>query len=115
LVAGENLPEKDAGAIAGAIMDGEMTPAQTAALLTALAAKGETAAELTGTARAMRDRSVRVEHDLPLVADVVGSGGDGADTINISTLAALVVAAAGVPVAKHGNRAASGRCWKQAA
>jgi len=110
LVAGENLREEDAGTIAGAIMDGETTPAQTAALLTALAAKGETAAELTGTARAMRDRSVRVEHDLPLVADVVGSGGDGAGTINISTLAALVVAAGGVPVAKHGNRAASGQC-----
>ncbi|HEX5273957.1 MAG TPA: anthranilate phosphoribosyltransferase [Candidatus Rubrimentiphilum sp.] len=110
LVAGEDLSEGDAAAIAGAIMDGKTTPAQTAAFLTALAAKGETAAELIGTARAMRERSVKVEHDLPLVADVVGSGGDGADTINISTLAALVVAAAGVPVAKHGNRAASGQC-----
>jgi anthranilate phosphoribosyltransferase len=110
LIAGEDLREDDAGAIAGAIMDGETTPAQTAAYLTALAAKGETAAELTGTARAVRARSVKVEHGLPLVMDVVGSGGDGADTINISTLAALVVAAAGVPVAKHGNRAASGQC-----
>jgi anthranilate phosphoribosyltransferase len=110
LVAGDDLPEEDAAAIAGAIMDGQTTPAQTAGFLTALAAKGETAAELIGAARAMRERSVKLEHDLPLVADVVGSGGDGANTINISTLAALVVAAAGVPVAKHGNRAASGRC-----
>jgi anthranilate phosphoribosyltransferase len=110
LVAGENLREDDAAAIAGAMMDGGTMPAQTAALLTALAAKGETAEELTGTARAMRARSLKVEHDLPLVADVVGSGGDGAGTINISTLAALVVASAGVPVAKHGNRAASGQC-----
>lgn len=110
LIAGESLSEEDAGTVAGAIMDGEMTPVQTAAFLTAIAAKGETAAELTGTARAMRARSLKVEHDLPLVADIVGSGGDGAGTINISTLAALVVAAAGVPVAKHGNRAASGQC-----
>ncbi len=110
LVAAEDLREDDAAAITGAIMDGELTPAQTAAFLTALAAKGETAGELTGTARAMRERSVKVDHGLPLVADVVGSGGDGPNTINISTLAALVVAAAGVPVAKHGNRAASGQC-----
>ena len=91
-------------------MDGALNAAQSGELLKALAAKGETAAELTGAARAMRERSLRVEHDLPLVADVVGSGGDGAGTINISTLAALVVASAGVPVAKHGNRAASGQC-----
>jgi anthranilate phosphoribosyltransferase len=110
LVAGEDLPEEDAGALAGAIMDGSITPAQSAAVLTALAAKGETATELTGAARAMRERSLTVKHDLPLVADVVGSGGDGAGTINISTLAALVVAAADVPVAKHGNRAASSQC-----
>ena len=103
----------------GAMMDGSVTDAQTAAFLTALAAKGETEQELTGAAGAMRDRSLRVNHGLPLVVDVVGSGGDGAATINISTLAALVVAAAGVPVAKHGNRAASGQCgsadlWKPA-
>ena len=94
----------------GAMMDGTVTDAQSAAFLTALAAKGETEQELTGAAHAMRDRGLTVEHGLPLVVDVVGSGGDGAGTINISTLAALVVAAAGVPVAKHGNRAASGQC-----
>ena len=92
------------------MMDGTVTDAQAAAFLTALAAKGETEEELTGAAGAMLDRSLTVEHGMPLVVDVVGSGGDGAGTINISTLAALVVAAAGVPVAKHGNRAASGQC-----
>jgi anthranilate phosphoribosyltransferase len=91
-------------------MDGTLTDAQSAAFLTALAAKGETEQELTGAALAMRDRSLTVEHGLTLVVDVVGTGGDGAGTINVSTLAALVVAAAGVPVAKHGNRAASGQC-----
>jgi len=110
LIAREDLSEEEAGAIVGAIMDGKITPVQSAGVLTALAAKGETAAELTGAARAMRERSRTVKHNLPLVADVVGSGGDGSGTINISTLAALVVAAAGIPVAKHGNRAASSQC-----
>lgn len=91
-------------------MDGEISPVQAAAFLAAFATKGESVGEVTGAARAMRDRAVRVEHSLPLVADIVGTGGDGAGTINISTLAALVVAAAGVPVAKHGNRAASSVC-----
>jgi anthranilate phosphoribosyltransferase len=110
LIAGEDLSKDAAAGMIGAMMDGSVTDAQSAAFLTALAAKGETEQELTGAAGAMRDRSLRVEHGLPLVVDVVGSGGDGASTINISTLAALVVAAAGVPVAKHGNRAASGQC-----
>ncbi|HET9393003.1 MAG TPA: anthranilate phosphoribosyltransferase [Candidatus Rubrimentiphilum sp.] len=110
LVAGEDLSKEAAAAMIGAMMDGTVTDAQSAAFLTALAKKGETEDELTGAAGAMRDRSLRVEHGLPLVMDVVGSGGDGAGTINISTIAALVVAAAGVPVAKHGNRAASGQC-----
>jgi anthranilate phosphoribosyltransferase len=110
LIAGEDLSKDAAAGMIGAMMDGSVTDAQSAAFLTALAAKGETEQELTGGAGAMRDRSLRVEHGLPLVVDVVGSGGDGASTINISTLAALVVAAAGVPVAKHGNRAASGQC-----
>jgi anthranilate phosphoribosyltransferase len=83
---------------------------RTAALFAALAAKGESAGEIVGAARAMRERCVRVEHGLPLVIDIVGTGGDGASTINISTAAALVVAGCGVPVAKHGNRAASSMC-----
>lgn len=109
-MAGEDLSEDEAAALVGAIMDASITSAQSAALLTALAAKGESTAELMGAACAMRERGLRVEHGLPLVVDVVGTGGDGAETINVSTLAALVVAATGLPVAKHGNRAASGSC-----
>jgi anthranilate phosphoribosyltransferase len=110
LIGGENLTQDEAAAFIGAVMDGEYTPAQSAGLLVALAAKGETSDEIAGAARAMRDRSVKVEHGLPMVVDVVGTGGDGAGTVNVSTMAALVVAAAGVPVAKHGNRAASSAC-----
>jgi anthranilate phosphoribosyltransferase len=96
--------------VIGAIMDGSFTPVQSAGLLTALAMAGERTPEVVGAARAMRDRSLHVEHDLPMVVDVVGTGGDNANTINISTMAALVVAASGTPVAKHGNRAASSAC-----
>jgi len=91
-------------------MDGEFTPAQSGGLLVALACRGEDVDEIVGAARAMRERSLHVEHGLPEVVDVVGTGGDGANTINISTMAALVTAAAGIPVAKHGNRAASSAC-----
>ena len=94
----------EARAAMGSVMDGEATPAQLAALLVALRMRGETVEELAGFAAAMRERVVRV--DAPHGAiDVVGTGGDGSGTFNISTTAALVVAAAGVPVAKHGNRA----------
>ncbi len=94
----------------GAIMDETLSPVRAAALLAALAAKGETVDEVVGAATAMRERSIRVEHGLPLVLDIVGTGGDGAHTINISTAAAFIVAGCGVPVAKHGNRAASSLC-----
>ena len=110
LIAGENLSQQEAAAFIGAVMDGEFTPVQAAGLLVALAVKGEVSDEIAGAARAMRDRSVVVEHGLETVVDVVGTGGDGANSVNISTMAALVVAAAGVPVAKHGNRAASSAC-----
>jgi anthranilate phosphoribosyltransferase len=110
VLAGQSLSADDAAQAIGAIMDETISPVRTAALFAALAAKGETAAEVVGAARAMRERSVRVEHGLPLVLDIVGTGGDGAHTINISTAAALVIAGAGVPVAKHGNRAASSKC-----
>jgi anthranilate phosphoribosyltransferase len=88
----------------GAVMDGEATSAQLAGLLVALRMRGETADELAGFAAAMRDRVLRVEAPAGTI-DVVGTGGDGAGTFNISTTAALVVAATGIPVAKHGNRA----------
>ena len=103
--------EADAASIVGEIMDGLVfRGASPPEYVTALAAKGETLDEVTGAARAMRERSLHVEHNLPMVVDVVGTGGDNANTINISTLTALTVAAAGIPVAKHGNRAASSAC-----
>jgi anthranilate phosphoribosyltransferase len=110
VIARRDLSSEDVAAAIGAIMDGAWTPAQSAAFLAALAAKGETPGEVIGAAQAMRARSLVVSHDLPLVADVCGTGGDGAHTINISTCVGFVVAACGVPVAKHGNRAASSRC-----
>ncbi len=110
LIGGGNLTGDEAAAMIGEIMDGAFTSAQAAGLLTALAMKGEAIDEVVGAARAMRDRSLHVEHSLPMVVDVVGTGGDNANTINISTMTALVVAAGGVAVAKHGNRAASSAC-----
>jgi anthranilate phosphoribosyltransferase len=110
VLSGRNLSADDTARAIGAIMDETLSPVRAAALLAALAAKGETVDEVVGAAQAMRERSVRVEHGLPLVLDVCGTGGDGAHTLNISTAAAFVVAGAGVPVAKHGNRAASSAC-----
>jgi anthranilate phosphoribosyltransferase len=110
VLGGGHLSADQAARAVGAIMDEALSPVRAAALLAALAAKGETVAEIVGAATAMRERSLRVVHGLPLVIDVCGTGGDGAQTFNISTAAAFVVAGAGVPVAKHGNRAASSVC-----
>jgi anthranilate phosphoribosyltransferase len=110
VVHGNDLDERDAGSLLGEFMDGNASGIQAAALLSALATKGETVSEVVGAAKAMRSRSVRVRHGLPLVMDLCGTGGDHRNTLNISTMASLVVAAAGVPVAKHGNRAASSLC-----
>lgn len=110
LVRGEHLEEGQTAQMIGDIMDGRSSSVQAAALLSAMAAKGETVSEIVGAARAMRERSLHVEHELPLVLDVCGTGGDGAQTINVSTCVAFVAAAAGIPVAKHGNRAASSSC-----
>ena len=106
LIGGRSLTQEEAAAATEELMSGEATPAQVGALLTALRMKGETADEIAGMARVMRDKALRVLIDGKLV-DVVGTGGDAMGTFNISTAAALVTAAAGVKVAKHGNRAAS--------
>jgi len=110
VVSGQHLAEKEAGAVMEQIMEGEASPVQIASLLTALHLKGETVEEITGFARVMRRKSTPVSSVHPVLVDTCGTGGDGSGTFNISTTAALVVAAAGVPVAKHGNRSVSSRC-----
>jgi anthranilate phosphoribosyltransferase len=106
---GGRLTEDEAASVMGTIMDGEATPAQIGALLAALAVRGETEDEVVGFARTMRGRAVPLAA-VPGTVDTCGTGGDGAGTFNISTVTSFVVAACGVPVAKHGNRSASGSC-----
>jgi anthranilate phosphoribosyltransferase len=108
VVEGRSLDIDQARLAMGAVMDGDSTPAQLAALLVALRMRGETVEELAGFASAMRERVLRVEAPEGTI-DVVGTGGDGSGTFNISTAAALLVASTGVPVAKHGNRAITSR------
>jgi len=110
LAAGTNLTSEEAADATGEIMDGAATPAQIAAFLTALRMKGETVDEITGCARAMRRRAVRVDGGPGVILDTCGTGGDGLGTFNISTVSAIVAAACGARVAKHGNRAASSKC-----
>ena len=107
LLDGHDLSRDDARETMNVIMRGEATPAQIAGFLVALRAKGETADEIAGCAEAMREHVLRVRPQRTDLVDIVGTGGDGANTYNISTAAALVAAGAGVGVAKHGNRAAS--------
>src|SRR5207248_10467835 len=107
LLDGYDLSREEARGTMAVIMAGEATPAQIAGFLVALRAKGETAEEIAGCAEAMREHVLRVNPTRTDLVDVVGTGGDGANTYNISTAAALVAAAAGAAVAKHGNRAAS--------
>lgn len=111
VVEGGYLTESQATSVMDGIMKGEVTPAQIAALLTALRMRGETADELTGFARALRGhvQAVTVPDDRPVI-DTCGTGGDAMGTFNISTTAALVVAGAGVRVAKHGNRSVTSAC-----
>lgn len=109
LVAGTSLTSDDTAWAMDEIMAGEATPAQIAAFAVLLRAKGETPDELAGLVTTMRDRATPVRVDVPAV-DIVGAGGDMAHTVNISTMAALVIAGSGRTVVKHGNRAASSSC-----
>ena len=110
VLARRDLSEEEMAAVFGHIMDGDATPAQIGGLLVGLRMKGETAGEIAGAARAMRDRAVPIRcAERDSAVDTCGTGGDGSGTVNISTMAALVVAAAGGRVAKHGNRALSSR------
>ncbi|WP_298215751.1 anthranilate phosphoribosyltransferase [Acidocella sp.] len=105
---GESLSAAEAEAAFGVVMDGQATPAQIGGMLMAMRARGETVAELTGAVTAMRRRMTRVEAPADAM-DVCGTGGDGAASLNISTAVTFVLAACGVPVAKHGNKALSSR------
>ncbi|HET6182079.1 MAG TPA: anthranilate phosphoribosyltransferase [Acetobacteraceae bacterium] len=108
LAGGASLSEAEAEAAFDVIMAGEATPAQIGALLMAMRVRGETVAEITGAVRAMRARMSAVEAPEDAI-DVCGTGGDNAGTLNVSTAVTFVLAACGVPVAKHGNRALSSR------
>src|SRR5438128_722967 len=109
LIRHEDLTADEAAAAMTDVMDGRATPAQLAGLLVGLAMKGERPVEIVGLARAMRAHAVQVSRRFDDVFDTCGTGGDRSGTFNISSCAALVVAAAGVRVAKHGNRSASSR------
>lgn len=107
LAAREDLTRREAASLVACFVDTEVTDAQVGAALVALAMKGETAEELAGFAEALRERAIPVRTRHSVFLDTAGTGGDGSGTFNISTSAAFVIAAAGLPVAKHGNRAAS--------
>ncbi len=104
----DDLTYETAEAVMDEIMSGEATPVQMSAYLTALALKGETIDEITASAAGMRAHCIKLLHNMD-VLEIVGTGGDGSNSFNISTTSSLVIAAAGVPVAKHGNRAASSK------
>jgi anthranilate phosphoribosyltransferase len=109
LMRGENLQRHEATALLDSLLDGEATDAQIAAALVALAVKGETVDELAGMASAMRARAARIESRHNKFIDTAGTGSSHSKTFNVSTAAALVIAGAGLPVAKHGSRAATSR------
>lgn len=110
LVEDKTLSRSEAYEALADIMSGEATPAQIGAFLTALRIRGETPEIIAGAAQAMREKLIPVKSPSAITVDIVGTGGDGANTFNISTAAAFVVAGAGVTVAKHGNRGVSSRC-----
>ena len=105
----ENLNYEEAKAVMNEIMSGEATAVQMSSYLTALSMKGETIDEITGSAAGMRENCIKLLHNLE-VLEIVGTGGDNSNSFNISTASAMVIAAGGVAVAKHGNRAASSKC-----
>jgi anthranilate phosphoribosyltransferase len=104
----EDLTYQEAEAVMDEIMSGEATPVQMSSYLTALTMKGETIDEITASAAGMRAHGTKLQHDMD-VLEIVGTGGDGSNSFNISTTSSMVIASAGVPVAKHGNRAASSK------
>lgn len=110
LVDQQDLTEEQAAAAMDAVMSGAATSAQIAGFLIALRMKGETVSEIAGCARTMRRRATMIRPTRGPLIDIVGTGGDGSNTFNISTAAAIVAAGAGATVAKHGNRAVSSRC-----
>ena len=110
LLVGKDLGFAEANGAVNLILDGKCSEAAIAGFLTALAAKGETASEVAGMAKGLRDHAVPVRPNVAPLVDIVGTGGDGQSTFNISTTAALVAAGAGVSVAKHGNRAITSKC-----
>jgi anthranilate phosphoribosyltransferase len=110
IVDGKGVSREEMRDVFRSVMDGPASEVQKTALIVALRMKGETAEEITGAAEAMRERVVPLDVNGTEVVDTCGTGGDGKGTINISTLAALVAAGAGVPIAKHGNRAVSSSC-----
>ena len=109
VVDGKNLNEVEMLGTMNQIMGGDATPAQIGSFITALRVKGETIDEITGAVRVMRQKATKIKTKHELVVDTCGTGGDGSQTFNVSTTVAFVVAGAGVPVAKHGNRAISSR------
>lgn len=110
VVEGHNLTREEAGLAMDAIMQGNATPSQIAALITALHIKGESIDEITGFAEKMREHAENIYPHTQNLVDTCGTGGDFSGTFNISTVSALVAAGAGIPIAKHGNRSMSSRC-----
>ncbi len=115
VVVGNNLTEEEMIAVMNEIMSGEATPAQIGSFITALRMKGETIDEIVGAVRVMREKATFIDSGVDtasgdILMDIVGTGGDGSGTFNVSTTTAFVVAGAGIPVAKHGNRAMSSNC-----
>lgn len=110
----EDLTYAEAEQVMNEIMEGKATDVQKSAYLTALSMKGETIDEITASASGMRAHCIKLLHDMD-VLEIVGTGGDGSNTFNISTLSSFVASAAGIPVAKHGNRAASVNVVQQTA